>query len=102
MSLRRVWKALKVGFLCIAVLLLLFVGAGLAFRAHRQHVIARAVALQTHNGKTLPALALPPEGKSDKALALIRNKRLIRSKSSTETKGAVRSELRSLYQTRMP
>jgi len=48
--LRKLWKALKVGFLCIAVLLLLFVGAGLAFRAHRQHVIAKAVAIQTRSG----------------------------------------------------
>jgi pimeloyl-ACP methyl ester carboxylesterase len=48
--LRKLWKTLKVGFLCIAVLLLLLVGAGLAFRAYRQHVIAKVVAIHAANG----------------------------------------------------
>lgn len=46
----KLWKALKVGLLCIGAVLLVFAGAVLAFRAHRQDVIEKVVAIHTPNG----------------------------------------------------
>lgn len=47
---RKLLKAVKVILLCLLALLVVLVGAGLALRAYRQHVIAKAMSIDTPNG----------------------------------------------------
>jgi pimeloyl-ACP methyl ester carboxylesterase len=46
----NIWKAIKTVFLFGFALLVLLACTGLALRAHRQHVIARTIAIRTPNG----------------------------------------------------
>jgi pimeloyl-ACP methyl ester carboxylesterase len=48
--LRTLWKVIKAVFLSVVALVVLLVGAGLAFRAHRQNQIADTLAIRTSNG----------------------------------------------------
>ncbi|HKM89863.1 MAG TPA: alpha/beta hydrolase [Candidatus Acidoferrales bacterium] len=47
---RALLKVIIISLLSLFALVLLLVGAGLVFRAHRQHQIARALAIHTPNG----------------------------------------------------
>jgi len=46
----KIWRAIRIVFLCGFALLVLLACTGLALRGHRQHVIARAIAIRTPNG----------------------------------------------------
>jgi pimeloyl-ACP methyl ester carboxylesterase len=49
-SMRKFWKILKVTLLSFLALIVLLIAVVLALRAHRQHVIAKAIAIRTPNG----------------------------------------------------
>ena len=49
-SLRTLLKVIKIFLLSLLAILLLLVGAGLLFRAHRQHQVAQALAIHAPNG----------------------------------------------------